>query len=68
MIRLLKMDRGFELLLLSQEEFQEDAQLDIPMLPKHYAHHIEIKNALLEADYRKAQGLREWERSCRNPV
>jgi len=62
------MDSGFELPLLSQEEFQEDAQLGIPMYPKHYAHHIEIKNALLEAEYRKAQGLREWEKSSRNPL
>lgn len=58
MLRLLRRDADIELTLHSLEEVTA-----INSARNNYAHQKELRNALLEAEYRKAQGLMEWEKS-----
>ncbi|MDH5482412.1 MAG: hypothetical protein OEY22_05995 [Candidatus Bathyarchaeota archaeon] len=62
LLRLFEKEIGFELPFTSREETQDDIHLGIPTYSNQYLNRNEIKNALLEEEYKKAQGLRTWER------
>jgi len=62
-VRMLGNDRHFELPVISSHEKQENAQVGIHADLIHYAYHMEIKNALLEAEGQKAQAIYQWEKN-----